>query len=271
MLDEIETLDGAISQSITKYESEHHSRRFAGQRRIHPQRKDSLGVDVLGEPAEVLVLQDMLEHEKHNHGAIWNPSLGSNKDRTEEVLSSLDMLGEIEGEQGLVDADQVFRNIENVRATWEARSKLSSSLVTVEDCKGLTSLLMNGFTVKQLAAYLKRTSSPSNSDLMDLQVEYSGKLYARSCWIPGTTSMEQVRGPKLMEPAKDAEEPGAVVQTKPERQSLHKPTLVDRILRYCWQVTPKRDETSLGELNIRMQWMHLHLIMNHSKTMKILH
>lgn len=266
-----DTFDNTISLPISKYEPEDRSRRFAGQRRLYPQRKDSLGVDVLGEPAEVLVLQDRQGREKHNAGVIWSPSRGPDKDPTDGVFSSLEMLGKIEGERGLVDADQVFENIENIRVAWDAKSKTRSGPVSVADYADLTSQLMKGFTVKQLAAYLTRTSSLSHLDPMDLRVQYSGVLYARSDWSPGVTSMEQVRAPKLVRPAEDERVQEAVSRNKPESNRLHKPTLVNKILQHRWLVKPKHNEDSLGELNIHMQWMHLHLIMNHSKELSCLY
>ena len=266
VIDDIDTYDGTINPPITKYKPQDHSRRYQGQRRLYPQRKDSLGVDVLGEPAEVLVLRDRQARENHNAGVIWNPPQGPDSNLRTEAFSSSEMLGEIEGERGLVDADQVYENIENIRIAWEAKPRIAAGVVTWAEYAGLASQLMNGFTVKQLAKYLKRTAKPKNVDPMDLRVEYTGKLYVRSNWSPGTTPMEQIRAPRSMEPVKDEGLQEEVANGKPESNRLHKPTLVDKILRLRWRVKIEQDEDSLGELNIRLQWIHLDLIMNHSKT-----
>jgi len=265
LFDDIATYDSTIGPPITKYKPEDRPHRYHGQRRLYPQRKDSLGIDVLGEPAEVLVLRDRQDLENHNAGVIWNPSRGPDSSLTAEAFSSLAMLGEIEGERGLVDTDQVCENIENLKAVWEANSKNKSGVVTGADYTTLTSQLLNGFTVKQLAAYLQRTRRSAHVDPMYLRVEYSGKLYARSNWRPGTTSMEQVKAPKLMKSVKDGGPQEEAAHEKPENNRLHKPTLVNKILSHRWQVKPKHDEDTVGELNIRLQWMHLNLIMNHSK------
>lgn len=228
-----------------------------------PSTKDSLGLNVLGEPAEVLILRD-----KHNQFRVGSNMArvrvsGPDKNPAQEPISSSGMLEEMDAERGIVDIDDVCNNIESVRTSWAARTKGDITGVAYKD---LVSRLQEGFTKQQLRAYLDRARRNPAADVFDLNVEYSNNLYARSSWQPvGHTSIRKSKAPKIAynTPEEDFNEndvPGAE-----RRQGLSKDDLVERILRQCWKVTPKFQESRLGELDLRLQKLHLSLILNHSK------
>ena len=185
-----------------------------------------------------------------------------------EALSSSEILDEINAERGSVDADQACKGIDNVKTAWMARSQSTTNVLSATRYRELSSQLLNGFTVRQLAVYVEKADTSRPKDPLDLWNEFSGTLYTRSAWVPGT-SARQPKAPKLVEPAKDKDSRDEIVYERQDRQLLHKPTLVDRILRKCWQLKVKKEALD-GELQIRLHLTHLVLITNHSETTELL-
>ena len=236
-----------------------------GGRQIYSGSKNGLGFNALGEPAEVLVLRDRGESAGKDSGVIEIRPNRPDKNPAIKALSLSDMLDEINGERGLVDLDQVCKNIENVKTEWMAKSKTRSNVHTATEYAMLSSQLLNGFTVRQLATYLDRAGVNRPNDPLDLRNDFSSSLYTRSAWTPGTTPTQQTRAPKLVEPGKKESSIEQFTYRRPDRQLSHKSTLVETILRHCWQIKVRQDEALEGELQIRLHAIHLTLIMNHSK------
>ena len=188
---------------------------------------------------------------------------GPDKNPAQEPISSSGMLEEMDAERGIVDIDDVCKNIESVRTSWAARTKGNITGVAYKD---LVSRLQEGFTKQQLVAYMDRARRNPAADIFDLDVEYSNKLYARSSWQPvGHTSLRKSKAPKLAYNTLEEDFNEKDVPGIERRQGLSKDDLVERIIRQCWKVTPKFEESRLGELDLRLQKLHLNLILNHSK------
>lgn len=228
-----------------------------------PPTKDSLGLNVLGEPAEVLILRD-----KHNQFRVGSNLArvhvsGPDKNPAQEPISSSGMLEEMDAERGIVDIDDVYNNIENVRHSWAARTKGDITGVAYKD---LVSRLQEGFTKQQLGAYLDRAWRNPIADVFNLNVEYSNNLYARSSWQPvGHTLIRKSKAPKMTYNMSEEGFNEKDVSGTERRHGISKDDLVEQILRQCWNVTPKFQEFRLGELDLRLQKLHLNLILNHSK------
>lgn len=227
-----------------------------------PSPKDSLGLNVLGEPAEVLVLRDKLNNFRLDSKMARLHASGPDKNPAQESISPSEMLEEMDAERGTVDVDEVCRNIESVRASWVAMTKGSSTGVAY---KALVSRLQEGFTKQQLGAYLDRAGLDPAADVFDLSVETSNSLYARSSWqLAGNMPPQKSRAPQISNkmPTKESNK---VLPKKGHRHRLSKDELVKRILRQCWNIRPKFQESSLGEMDMRLKKVHLNLILNHSK------
>ena len=266
LLDQSGTYDSAISLSTPNVADNPQSLPYASRRRLFPQSKNSLGVDALGEPAEVLVLQDRQAQDRRNAQISYDAVSRANAFSSAEALSSQELLEEIEGERGTVDQDEAHSNIENVKNVWANQSRKYSDGISTADYALLVSQLTKGFTMKQLAAYLERTSTQSRTDSMDLQHEYTGRLYARSRWTLGINPTDQPRIPNMIKPRSHGASQDRVQVRRSEKFRLHKPTLVDMILRHRWQVKVKQDEELLGVLDVQLHPIHLDLLTNHSKT-----
>lgn len=234
-----------------------------------PPLKDSLNFESLGQPAEVLILKDRQkrnDQEKPIQGA-WLSQTGS--DLPTEVMTSSDMLEEMNAERGIIGIDQVCKNIETVKAEWMRDARLPweapGGVVTKRRYHQAVSRLYDGFTISQLAVYLERNENQDLADPLDLYNLFSSTLYARSPWTSGTTDIWQSKAPPITELAQGRMSAKAVVPDRSEKQASRKSMLVDRILRYCWRIRPQEDESSLGEMDIRLQPAHLELIVNHSE------
>ena len=221
-----------------------------------PPRKDSLGLNVLGEPAEVLILRDKANRFQFDSSMAKVRASGPNKNPTSESISSSEILEKMNAERGIIDVDEACTNIENVRKSWAVETNGNSTGFTYND---LVSRLHAGFTRPQLAAYLEKAGKDPAADVFDLNVEVSSRLYTRSSWqLLGNTRPQKARAPRIESTEKE-------VSRREAGQGLSKDTLVKRILRHCWNVKADLQKSSSGELDIRLRKLHLDLILNHSK------
>jgi len=237
-----------------------------------PRHKDTLGFNSLGQPAEVLILKDRQESEDHDKPLKSSRSSQTSSDPQTEAMSSSDMLEKMNAERGIIGIDQVCKNIEAVKGEWTRDLtdlnlpwEAAGSVVTKRWYDELVSRLSDGFTISQLAVYLERNENMQLADPLDLHNQFSSTLYARSPWTPGTTDIWRSKSPEITELARDGLSTKAVILDKVEKQAPRKSILIDRILRYCWRIRPKEDESSLGEMDVRLQSAHLELILNHSE------
>lgn len=227
-----------------------------------PSTKDRLGLNVLGEPAEVLILRDRENRFQLDTAMPRVRASGPDRNPAQETISSSEMLKKMDAERGIIDIDEVCKNIESVGASWVARTKGSITGVAYKD---LVSRLQEGFTKQQLGAYLDRAGKDSGADVFDLKVEISNNLYARSSWqIVGDTPPRKSKAPRIAD-NRPEEVSKEEVLGKERGQGSSKEALVTRILRQCWNITPRFQKSSLGELDIRLKKLHLDLILNHSR------
>ena len=225
--------------------------------------KNSLGLNVLGEPAEVLVLRDRQYRVDHESSMGRLHATGPDRNPVQEPMSSSVLMEKMDAERGIVDIDEVCNNIESVRASWVESTEGNVTGLSYHD---LATRLRDGFTKPQLAAYLTRNDKKPIADVFDLNAEISNSLYTRSSWqIVGNSQARQSKAPKIAdktpyEGSNTAEDPG-----KERGQGRKKDALVQRLLRRCWNISPRFQESLIGELDLRVQESHLNLIVNHSK------
>ncbi len=236
-----------------------------GVKHLHRGHKDTLTFNALGEPAEVLVLDDGRVASEGRSDCVEVRSKRAAEDRKINALSSSDMVDEIDAERGLADADQVFENIEDVKNSWIAKSKSDPAVFSAAEHAEIASELGRGFTTKQLAVYLDKADVDEPKDPLDLRYKFSSDLYSRSAWTSGTPSPQQSRAHELVRPGKDGKMRKNLTYENVDRQLSAKSMLVERILRQCWQFNVKQDESTEGELEVRLHATHLDLLMNHSR------
>ena len=237
-----------------------------GPKRSHRPTKNSLGVNVLGEPAEVLVLRDRAYGVDHDIDMGRIRATGPDRNpvqAVQEPTSSSGLMEKMAAERGIVGIDEVCNNIDRLRASWWESTEGNVTGLSYHD---LVTRLCDGFTKQQLAAYLTRNDKNPIADVFNLSTEISNDLYTRSPWqVVGETAARQLKAPKIAhetpyEDSNTAEDPG-----KERRQGLRKDALVQRLLRRCWNISPRFQDSLIGELDLRVQGSHLNLIVNHSK------
>ena len=109
--------------------------------------KDTLMFNALGEPAEVLVLDDGRVSREGRSDSVEVRSKRAAEDREMNMLSSSDMVDEIDAERGLADTDQVFENIEGIRNSWIAKSKSDPAVVYTAEYAGIASQRCRGMFI----------------------------------------------------------------------------------------------------------------------------
>lgn len=220
-----------------------------------PPKKDSLGLSVLGEPAEVLILRDKKRFQFDSAMATIRAS-GPERNPAPGPISFPDMLEKMDAERGIIDTDVACKNIDSVRAAWTAETNGS---ITGDTYGDLVARLHVGFTRPQLAAYLDRARKHITAGVFDLDFRLHSPIYARSSWQPlGATGPQKSRAPRLGGTKKD-------VLVKESEQGVSKDALVKMIVLKCWNIKTSLQDSSLGELYIRLRALDLDLILNHSK------
>lgn len=228
-----------------------------------PSRKDSLGLNVLGQPAEVLILPNQEKSFRVDSNITRVRASGPDRNPAQEPISSSEMLEKMNAERGLVDIDEVCENIESVRASWTTRTQGG---LTEDAYRDLVSRLEEGFTKSQLGAYLNRARKDPAADVFDLNIEVANDMYARSSWqLVGDKPLQSSRAPKLVKGMRQGGSNKKEVPGIEEGQTFSKNALVKIILRQCWKITRRHQGSSLGEMDMRLRKLHLSLILNHSK------
>lgn len=238
-------------------------------RRLRLQLKDYLGMDVLGQPAEILVLRDRVQQASRKLGLI--------DDAMESVipndaLSSSDLLDSIDAESGIIGADRVRDNIEKIRSSWISGLRNRLGIPTTSEYEIVARILHDGFTAKQLLNYMSEGGVSVTVDPLDLSNGLDTKLYTRSNWSPGTTPFPGDAKSRLRWLKADLTRLNLIgVKGKPfvsgvlPKKMPHKPVLVGKIIRQHWHVKTEEERESLGELDLWLQAEHLDLILNHSE------
>ena len=232
-----------------------------------PPTKDSLGLNVLGEPAEVLILRDKKKRFEFDSAMAKLRASGPDENPASEPISSSEMLERMKAERGVIGIDEVCKNIESVKASWAAETKGGVSKISY---KNLASRLQQGFTKQQLESYRNRAGKNQAADFFNLHVGFSNGTYARSSWRPaGQTAVKEgkTRAPQIMgdTPEGEGESKGEEILGNESRQKSTKKTLVREIIHQCWNMKFVLQESSLGELDIQLKSFHLRLILKHSK------
>ena len=182
---------------------------------------------------------------------------GPDKNPDSQPISSSEMLEEMDAERGKIDNKEACKNIERVRELWAAKT---NGDINQDQYSDLVSRLHVGFTREQLEAYLARFGQDQTAELYNLGFTLSSALYARSSWrvLGSIRPSDRARAPILRETKKK-------LLKRDDGKGLGKDALAKIIIRQCWNIKSNSQESSLGELDIRLQDKHFDLILNHSR------
>ena len=231
---------------------------------FRPPSKESLGVESLGAPAEVLVVRKSLQ-AKQDMGAIFFTK-ESSRPLPPALEDSPDaLLNGIEASRGTVDIDQVCVNIESVRDGFLESQGSKERYVAAEEYDKLLSRLSGGFQKMHLAEYWRRSCSELSVDALDLHFPYRSTLLARTEWRSEILPDEKDSPPSLMD-RNDVPK----ISRQPSASFINnaKKSLAERIIQKCWGFQKKFDDEQdgkLGEMVMRLPHEHLRLLLVHCK------
>ena len=208
------------------------------------QRSANIGVESLGEPAEVILLPDAalgLEHERPRYLRV--------EEVDAERLSAEDLLASVGADRSYVPPEEVRRSLHEIKTSYpqkglsweewlEARNKL---------CKAFSSL--------QLAHYVVNEAREKRGNKAEGQS--SSMILQQSTWTPGITPFREFR-------IQDFDRKRVLVTATSLRK---KEAFAERILKECWDHHVQANTTDIGEIEILLRPEHLSLLVHESKTL----
>lgn len=195
--------------------------------------REKLGVDVLGEAAEVIVLRDSKIRNYTQSG--YEESL--------EAQEGIDILAKLDEERGLVGWTEVEGNINDFRPIDGRHPQ------TREEFGDLLKGLQNGFTVPQLTKYLQ---THGRKDLADLAPITASLALRMSPWIPGVSESD--------ERLDDDHLRGYDLESYTSKQRL-----VLRLLRECWKLELPFVEEGVGQIEVEIKPADLDLLLGEKR------
>jgi hypothetical protein len=191
--------------------------------------REKLGVGVLGEDAEVIVLRDskFRSYKHQNYEDVEKPE-------------SINILAKLDEERGLIGWEEIEKNINDFRPADghhpETRDQFSELLTG----------LQSGFTVTQLARYLR---FHGRKEVVHPQPLSASLALNISPWIPGTSESD--------DPLNDDHLRGYDLQSYTTKQRL-----VLRLLRECWKLELPYVEEGIGQIEIELKAQDLDLLLS---------
>jgi len=242
-----------------------------GQRHVKLYRKDALGVDSLGRPAEVLVLTTPQKQSQN----ILHVTKPDERVKEDPPGSADEMLGKLRAEKGIPSERGIAENIEELRDTWISHRKRKGRPLSSGEQEDLVERLDSGFTVKQLVGYYVQAGARTEIGPADLDLPYSTHIYTRSAWHVGSTpfpgdASARLRACRLTLDGLEHTEVGIdgdSARSWVPTVKLHTPkhAVIERILWECWHLRSGRNEEATGELDIWILPEHNQLLLNHSR------
>lgn len=236
--------------------------------------RDALGVTSLRKPAEVLCVQDRPPRSATAPRKWWLfQTKGDDNPSSHEPLTSSDILDRVNSERGLVSQAKANENIEGLKQEWLSGLKGQGVPPTGSECFDLGKRLHDGFTKKQLLGYLNREAVPDSTDLLDLNKPFHSIPLTRTDWRAGTTFFPGDAAHRIQssvagwknEQGKPAHTEGSLTNESRNLKEPVKYTLVNKILRQNWNIKPREELQSIGEVDVRLRGTDLELMSSHSK------
>lgn len=233
----------------------------------------ALGLTTLGRPAEVLRLQDAIPKPTEQKWWLMGPKGDENPNPTEPLTSS-DIMERVTSERGLVSAARVKENIESLKQEWMSTLKQPDLPPPKSDCYELGRRMHDGFTFKQLLGYLNETKLAVSADLTDLNKPFLSAMLTRSEWTAGVTPFPGNTAKKfrtLSIHSRNQQGSGSgkqytrvILAYETQRSKVPiKYVLVNKIMRQCWNIRPKEEVESVGEVDVQIPEPYLELINGH--------
>lgn len=191
------------------------------------------GVKTLGDDAQILVLRDEVEE-------VTPPKPKPETVISESSQDTLNLLDSLQDEAKPTTLEDVARQLDGLRPKTDEGID-QPTYVTQKTFNLLKRKIAKSFTVKQLAQYYNEVKGvDQGQDIAKGELE-------QSAWRPGITSMEK-RLPILHG------------KKTPQIYLHHKAARVNHILRDVWKLVLLEEIESPGELEVKLQPVHLGLL-----------
>lgn len=232
--------------------------------------RDSLGVTTLGRPAEVLRVQDAPPRSFERKWWLFDDE-GERSPFSTETLTSAEIFQRVTSEQGNLSAERVRTNIEAVKQDWLVDREEPDGQPSESECYELGRKLHDGFAIKQLLGYYNEAKLPNSTNMDDLSRPFRSSLLIRSEWRAGITpfpgdALHRLQPfnaePKIGQrgsPARTYTEHMLFYESRQSKDPA-KYIIVNKILRHCWNIKPREELQTVGEVDVRMPEAHLKLI-----------
>ena len=221
--------------------------------------KHALGIDALGKPAEIFVLDPEQRSRKPQEFLLRPEDAFHQQNDIDEV----EILERVNKERGIIDVKDACQHIDDVIRAWKRERGDRQEYVIDRDYALLTDKLRDGFNKLQLQTYLAQRGQNIDADVMDIRQEEVGQTFTRSSWKAGQTPITKTRAPPF------PLNPDVLPEAKIRRQynNFYKEDLVERILSDIWRVRPSTEDLQHGELEIRLVDSVYDLIFLHRKSL----
>ena len=207
------------------------------------QRSASIGVQSLGQPAEVILLPDAalgLEHEQ--------PRYTRAVELDAERVSAEGLLASIVADRRHVPPGDVRRCMDEIKASYPMKGLSWNKWLHARNklCKAFSSLQLANYVVEE-------TKSKRDAEA---QEQTPSKILQQSTWTPGITPFREFRIQGF------DQKRVLVTATNLRKKEAH----AERILKDCWDHHVQADATDTGEIEILLRPEHLSLLVQESKT-----
>ena len=224
--------------------------------------KASLGVESLGDPAEALVLRR--SQRKDVDLGLLHPyqKLRRLPERLES--SPEDLFGALDADSNSLSDDQACLNIDELRSQFAPTNPNRGGVVNLEEYRDLQRTLRKGFEKEHLAEYICRYAPLRNEDPLAIDRTYSSDLFSRSAWHSKAESPSNFQAPLLGDHNLHVQKYRPLDKSKVCRRTSD--WLSEYIIASLWNIYPQKPDDVVGELVMRLQTVHLDLLLDHSRS-----
>lgn len=208
------------------------------------QNSADIGIERLGEAAEVILLRDAalgLGHERPRYARV--------EEIDAERLSAEDLLASVGANKGYVAPEDVRRSMGEIKASYPQKG------LSWEQWLEARNKLYKTFSALQLAHYVvEETQHKRDAEAQDRK---PSRILQQSTWTPGITPFREFR-------RQDFDRKRILLTATNLKR---KEAFAERVLKDCWDHHVQADATDTGEIEILLRPEHLSLLVNESKKM----
>ncbi|KAI0384590.1 mitochondrial inner-membrane-bound regulator-domain-containing protein [Hypomontagnella monticulosa] len=218
-----------------------HKRRLS-RNRILTEDTKSLGSDMLGKPASVIVMRDGGMYKKKDRLMASSTADSAKPDSLPVNIEAL-----LESQRETPSAEEVRENIDSLKPKTE-------TALSNKQFRELQSLLQNGFLSAQLNDYLHhhmKDDAPlptKESQREDAPQDINVDKASKNAWIKHISRWVPLSGKSSVIEGSDPNLYGYVAESAPAKEKL-----VVRVMRECWGLSIAELDAGLGEINVKIR------------------